>query len=117
MLLDVTDSQFSSQINGAYLPVWVDRAGVDDPLIRDFAGEIRDVASVHLAKIVGDNPKILNNRSELRAELLKRLAIFEGFESIITDGQRWGQFGFGISGTLAKAFLQHRSELRLAQSA
>ncbi|HXV28524.1 MAG TPA: hypothetical protein VD913_06110, partial [bacterium] len=105
------------KIGQGFLPVWLDLKGVDDPFVRDYSGQLQAVIVSHLAEILHEKPEFINQRSELRAELLRRLAVFEGFGSLITTGERFGQTGVVISGVIAQAFLRHRAEIRLRSAA
>jgi hypothetical protein len=90
---------------------------VDDPLVRDYVERLETVALIHTARILGNRPELLNNRSELRGELLKSLRHFEGFESIVTLQQTGSRSEFRISAAAAQIYLEHRSELRIRQAA
>ncbi len=106
-----------SRMDKAFLPIWIDLEGIEDPLVRDYTQQLQAVALVHAVKILGEKPELLKNRSEFRAELRKRLAISGKFDSMITLDQKQGQLGVTISGILAQAFLQHRAEVRLQSAA
>jgi hypothetical protein len=112
----ILDSELKSEINESFVPFWIDMEGVSDPLVRDYVEQLQIVALVHTARLIAARPELLKNRSELRAELLKNLAL-QGFDNIITAGQNFGREGFAISAVIAQAYLEARSELLIQQAA
>jgi len=101
----------------AFIPIAIDLERIEDPFVKDYARKLQAVALVHTAEILGEMPDLLKNRSLLRSELRKRLAISGEYDSMITLDQKQGWLGFTISGTLAQAFLRHRAEVRLESAA
>ncbi len=113
----IFDRRFHSQINKAFLPFWIEQGSVDNPLVKDYVEALQIVALFHTAQILQTKPQLLKDRVGLRAELLKRLAFFEGFDSLVSVDTWQGQSGFAISAVAAQAYLEHRSQLRIRQAA
>ncbi len=113
----IFDRRFHSQIDKTFLPFWIEQGSVGSPLVKDYVEGLQIVALFHTAQILQTKPELLKDRFGLRAELLKRLALFEGFDSIVSVDTWQGQSGFAISAVAAQAYLEHRSQLRIRQAA
>ncbi len=113
----IVGEEFKDKLHEYFLPFWIERGSVDNPLVQDYAEQLQLVALAHTAKILDEQPELGSDPENLRAELLRRLALFEDFGSLIQVGQRWGRYGFVISAAIARAYLEHQAELRISQAA
>ena len=94
---------------------------VNDPLVRDYVELLQIVALIHTARILSthaDPQSLLKHPELLRQELLKPeyLGNLFGSNSPMI-GMAQDRPGFVISALVAKAFLERRSEQRVAQAA
>lgn len=107
----VLSEGLSQTLHEMFRPFYLE-AGELDPELRadaeDLGETILSVAAVHYARIVTEYPEHLLHPELLKAELIRRLQLFEKFPDIFSvrsSGSRWG---FGLLGSKVQEFFNSK---------
>jgi hypothetical protein len=112
----VMNSEVAAEtLNAVFYSVAGDAGAISDPFAKDYMNLLKIAAAVHLADLTAGRPELRAKPELLKAELLKRLNLFEqtGGKGMVQMNAR----GLTISSIAVRAYLEMKARESLERAA